>query len=489
MGLQILKGSVETVTLNQEFRKLELLPYITYFIPDNKTDKIQSPNDLPLTVFQPLLKVSAPLSGENAWLHFSIDKNEYTDDVILVTRLGNYQNAFTLYVENSSGGWNRSEYDYRSSIKDREFSTGEAALRIKLEKDQQNILLHIHSAKWFTSDWILFSPESYRSHRNLTKALLWFYISLILIFCIISLASSIIFRARLPAIFAVYALSMGLYILLESNKLTELFFPNHMSIGHLLGAYILGILTFSSTIYFREICKNGILPKWLNRSFLFLIILTIIYLITVALGIVKGVSVFSMLLFYFMSILFIWGAWINFRINTPMRWILAGIFIMIISGTLIDFHAQNFIYAPWSYYTVIPALTIELIFVAIGTLLAVNVERKKLITTRDQNIKLKDNVSRLQTEVDHTMTAYQALVNRSGKETLEAPESYFENPLSAREFQILHLLSTSKSNQEIADQLHLSRNTIKTHLKKIYLKLDAHDRKEAVERAKEYKLL
>jgi LuxR family transcriptional regulator, maltose regulon positive regulatory protein len=58
-------------------------------------------------------------------------------------------------------------------------------------------------------------------------------------------------------------------------------------------------------------------------------------------------------------------------------------------------------------------------------------------------------------------------------------------PLSDREQAILRYLPTMMSNQEIAGELYVSVNTVKTHLKAIYRKLDAPGRREAVHRARE----
>jgi LuxR family maltose regulon positive regulatory protein len=63
------------------------------------------------------------------------------------------------------------------------------------------------------------------------------------------------------------------------------------------------------------------------------------------------------------------------------------------------------------------------------------------------------------------------------------------DPLSSRELEVLHLLSTDLTGPEIAAELVVSVNTIKTHIKRIYNKLDAHSRYEALAKAKEIGLL
>lgn len=52
--------------------------------------------------------------------------------------------------------------------------------------------------------------------------------------------------------------------------------------------------------------------------------------------------------------------------------------------------------------------------------------------------------------------------------------------LTPREQEILHLLRTSMTTQEIAGELHLSLNTVKTHLRAIYRKLGVPNRRSAV---------
>ena len=62
-------------------------------------------------------------------------------------------------------------------------------------------------------------------------------------------------------------------------------------------------------------------------------------------------------------------------------------------------------------------------------------------------------------------------------------------PLSDREIVVLRYLPSRLSNSEIARNLYVSINTVKTHLKHIYRKLDVANRSEAIEKAEELRLL
>lgn len=58
--------------------------------------------------------------------------------------------------------------------------------------------------------------------------------------------------------------------------------------------------------------------------------------------------------------------------------------------------------------------------------------------------------------------------------------------LSSRELDVLRLLRTDLSGPEIARELHVSMNTLRTHTKSIYTKLGAASRREAIRRAAEH---
>jgi len=95
----------------------------------------------------------------------------------------------------------------------------------------------------------------------------------------------------------------------------------------------------------------------------------------------------------------------------------------------------------------------------------------------------------------HSAVAAQWPVPRTGLQ----PESGVEpepvlpvglpDPLTPRELTVLRFLATSMSTTEIADELCLSMNTVKTHMAAIYRKLPASRRRDAVLRARQLELM
>ncbi len=61
--------------------------------------------------------------------------------------------------------------------------------------------------------------------------------------------------------------------------------------------------------------------------------------------------------------------------------------------------------------------------------------------------------------------------------------------ISKRELDVLQLMATGLSNEEIAEQLFISLNTVKTHSSNIFLKLEVKRRTQAVEKAKRLNII
>lgn len=76
----------------------------------------------------------------------------------------------------------------------------------------------------------------------------------------------------------------------------------------------------------------------------------------------------------------------------------------------------------------------------------------------------------------------------AGQPMLRVKQSQIEGmikPLSKRELEVLRLVATGKTNQEIAVELVIAFGTVKRHMINIYTKLDVKNRTEAVAKARE----
>lgn len=89
--------------------------------------------------------------------------------------------------------------------------------------------------------------------------------------------------------------------------------------------------------------------------------------------------------------------------------------------------------------------------------------------------------------------AFESALKRAAQTTADpsavATDAELVETLSAREIEIVALLSKRLRDKEIAASLFISPETVKTHLRNIYGKLEAHDRRQAVSRAVEVGIL
>ena len=61
--------------------------------------------------------------------------------------------------------------------------------------------------------------------------------------------------------------------------------------------------------------------------------------------------------------------------------------------------------------------------------------------------------------------------------------------LTPRELEILEMIAAGLSNKEIAERGHVSENTVKTHSSRVFSKLGARRRTQAVQLGKEFRLI
>ena len=70
-------------------------------------------------------------------------------------------------------------------------------------------------------------------------------------------------------------------------------------------------------------------------------------------------------------------------------------------------------------------------------------------------------------------------------EAAAEPQQTLGDPLSHRELQVLRLLDSELTGPQIARELYVTLNTLRTHTKRIFTKLDVTTRRRAVRRAHE----
>jgi LuxR family maltose regulon positive regulatory protein len=84
-------------------------------------------------------------------------------------------------------------------------------------------------------------------------------------------------------------------------------------------------------------------------------------------------------------------------------------------------------------------------------------------------------------------SAYLSLVRAAARPaTHESPRAApLVDPLTERELDVLRLLRSDLDGPDIARELHVSLNTVRTHTKNVYAKLGVSNRRAAVRRADE----
>jgi len=92
---------------------------------------------------------------------------------------------------------------------------------------------------------------------------------------------------------------------------------------------------------------------------------------------------------------------------------------------------------------------------------------------------------------DNNLSAFvkRLLEAMPGESVKFKPALAHEEILSDRELEVLRLLAAGQTYKEIGQQLFLSLNTVQFHVKNIYGKLLVNKRMQAIEKAREMKLI
>jgi ATP/maltotriose-dependent transcriptional regulator MalT len=88
-----------------------------------------------------------------------------------------------------------------------------------------------------------------------------------------------------------------------------------------------------------------------------------------------------------------------------------------------------------------------------------------------------------------TVVVEKEVVINAGSEFVLNEAAMEDLRISKRELEVLQLMAQGLSNQEIAERLFVSLNTVKTHSSNLFEKLEAERRTQAIEKAKRLNLI
>ncbi|MCB2160661.1 LuxR C-terminal-related transcriptional regulator [bacterium] len=106
----------------------------------------------------------------------------------------------------------------------------------------------------------------------------------------------------------------------------------------------------------------------------------------------------------------------------------------------------------------------------------------------DEGEAIRSLIEKLSLNEDRPLVEYKAKLLAAFKQTTTTPKSEMVESLSERELEVLKLIRSELTGPEIAQQLIVSINTLRTHTKNIYNKLGVNNRLSAIRRAEELDL-
>ena len=91
--------------------------------------------------------------------------------------------------------------------------------------------------------------------------------------------------------------------------------------------------------------------------------------------------------------------------------------------------------------------------------------------------------------IDEIMNGGAPMSTNIARMVVESFQKNQNSPLSSRETEVLELLSRGKSYSTIANELFIHKETVKSHIKNIYYKLQVNSKADAIEKALKNKFI
>jgi DNA-binding NarL/FixJ family response regulator len=96
---------------------------------------------------------------------------------------------------------------------------------------------------------------------------------------------------------------------------------------------------------------------------------------------------------------------------------------------------------------------------------------------------------RLLDSLDEVLKGGAPMTTSIAKRVIRSFQKSTDSPLTSRETEVLQKLSRGKSYTMIADDLNINKETVRTHIKNIYQKLNVNSKAEAIEKASKDRLI
>jgi LuxR family transcriptional regulator, maltose regulon positive regulatory protein len=116
----------------------------------------------------------------------------------------------------------------------------------------------------------------------------------------------------------------------------------------------------------------------------------------------------------------------------------------------------------------------------------------RVLTAADERLRaeqLLDEAAQLMSRFPDGMEAMRVRLGAARSALRRRRSPSVIEPLTAREVDVLRLLQGPMNLAEVASELFLSRNTVKTHVQAVYRKLGASSRSEAVRIGRRHSLI